>query len=226
LYYPPRRGIPGYWEGMPGFGDRVEHNKEIPNEMTLPSTCAGKLLRFPYKTWSLFLICNPGWLVQNSDRGIGDLYTAFIVFGRAIGPDNLDVWFVNRKEVNNNLPSMQTTDIERMSTYCSKFGLVPSKTPQVVTVISHPDRKQVGGVFVTNLNGSASGSVQSLTELTDELLKTGLDQSSLDHSYWQTVASTLSSVMSGASCYLNKVSFSIKTGVFNAEITHDASGKC
>jgi hypothetical protein len=176
--------------------------------------------------WSLFVVCNPSWILQNGDAGIQDLFRAFIAFGRAIGPDNLAVWFVNTKYPLFEGPTLESTDIERMSKYCSKFGLIPSTTPQVITVINYPDDNDVGGQFVTNLNGDALDSARALTELTDELLETGLDQSTLDESYWHSIAIAASSAMKHASCYLNKVSFSIKTGVFNAEITHDVAGKC
>jgi hypothetical protein len=116
-----------------------------------------------------------------------------------------------------------------MSTYCEKFGLLPSQTPQVVTTIRHPDDADVdaGGKVVANLSGDALNSARALTDLTDELLKTGLNQSSLDSNEWgHKVASVASTVMGSASCYLNKVSISITTGVFNAEIAHASDGRC
>jgi hypothetical protein len=47
----------------------------------------------PHRTWSLFLVCNPAWLLRNNDEGIAKLFYVFWVFGSAIGPDNLAVWF-------------------------------------------------------------------------------------------------------------------------------------
>src|ERR1700737_4544399 len=47
----------------------------------------------PYKSWSLFLICNPRWMLENGDKGIRDLFIAYYAFSRAIGPYNLAVWF-------------------------------------------------------------------------------------------------------------------------------------
>jgi hypothetical protein len=114
-----------------------------------------------------------------------------------------------------------------MSRYCVKFGLRPSQTPQVVTVTRYPDDSDVGAKVVANLNGDSENSASALTDLADELLKTGLNQASLDEGQWgTTVAASVSSAMSHASCYLNKVSISVKTGVLNAEITHAAEKGC
>jgi hypothetical protein len=194
----------------------------VPDTNQMPRTCNG--CSESYKSWSLFLICNPRWILRSGDKGILDLYTAFDAFGRAIGPDNLAVWFTHQP---GQTPTIKNTDIERMSKYCAKFGLRPSQTPQVVTVTHYPDDSNVGATVVANLNGSAEDSANALTDLADELLKAGLDQASLDESHWgSTIAGSVSTTMSHASCYLNKVSFSIKTGVFNAEITHAADKGC
>ena len=40
----------------------------------------------PYRTWSLFLINNPQWLVTESNEKIKSLYDQFEAFGEAIGP--------------------------------------------------------------------------------------------------------------------------------------------
>src|SRR6266850_2591568 len=50
-----------------------------------------------YKTWSLFLVCNPRWLASDKTHELYDLYSQFESFGDSIGPDNLAVWFWKRK---------------------------------------------------------------------------------------------------------------------------------
>jgi hypothetical protein len=195
---------------------------EVPDTNQMPRTCHG--CSEDYKSWSLFLICNPRWILRSGDKGILDLYTAFDAFGRAIGPDNLAVWFTHNP---GETPTVKSTDIDRMAKYCAKFGLRPSQTPQVVTMTHYPDDANAGAKVIANLNGNAEDSANALTDLADELLKTGLNQASLDESHWgSTVAASVSSAMGHASCYLNKVSFSIKTGVVNAEITHAAEKGC
>src|SRR5262245_2609085 len=46
-----------------------------------------------YKSWSLFLVCNPAWIVKNGDRGLTELYYQFKAFGDVIGDKNLAIWF-------------------------------------------------------------------------------------------------------------------------------------
>jgi hypothetical protein len=109
-----------------------------------------------------------------------------------------------------------------MSEYCQKFGLVPSETPQVVTTTRHPDSRELGDRVVANLNGDEDTSAHALAILTDQLLKTGISQRNLDsREGWSQFVSGATAVVSATGCYLNKVSFSIKTGFFNAEIVHD-----
>ena len=117
--------------------------------------------------------------------------------------------------------------IERMGTYCERFNLLPSQTPQVVTVSRYPDDPDIGGKVVANLSGNAADSSRALTELTDELIRTGLNQTTLDESQWGSrVAASFFAAVSHATCYLNKVSLSINTGVFKAEIAHTADKGC
>ena len=61
-----------------------------------------------YKSWSLFLICNPGWILVNGDDGILKLFSAYKAFSQAIGPKNLAVWFSNPPT---QVPTTDTTDI-------------------------------------------------------------------------------------------------------------------
>src|SRR3981081_1452944 len=46
-----------------------------------------------FKTYSLFLVCNPQWLDPAKNTGLLQLYRQFQNFGRAIGDDQLRVWF-------------------------------------------------------------------------------------------------------------------------------------
>jgi hypothetical protein len=176
------------------------------------------------QSYSLFLVCNPRWILANGDQGIAKLFHSYEVFGATIGPNNLALWF---SKTRGQTATTENTDIDRMSGYCERFGLFPSATPQVVTTTRHPDAPDIGGKVVANLNGDAEDSARALTDLTDELLKTGLSQRSLDESEWgRRIGSAASTVLASTACYLNKVSISIKTGVFNAEIAHSADGKC
>jgi len=177
-----------------------------------------------YDSWSLFLVCNPAWLLENGDRGVAELFRAYKAFGQAIGPKNLAIWFWKAPAMT---PTLENTDIGRMSEYCQKYRLTPSDTPQVVATTRHPDEPEPGDRVVANLNGDAANSARALTDLTDQLLKTGLNQSGLDDSdRWRRVASAGSAALSSVACYFNKVSISIKTGALNAELTHSSDRGC
>jgi hypothetical protein len=155
-----------------------------------------------FRSYSLFLICNPRWILANGDEGIGKLFNAYTVFGATIGPENLALWFAKAPGWT---AMTENTDIERMSTYCQKFGLLPSATPQVVTTTHHPDAPDVGGKVVASLSGSAENSALALTDLTDELLKTGISQRSLDVSEWgRRIGSAASTLLASTACYLTR----------------------
>jgi hypothetical protein len=62
-----------------------------------------------YESWSLFLICNPAWIVQNRDEGIGALFDQYRAFGDAIGPRNLAIWFWKEPAPE---PSAELTDVQ------------------------------------------------------------------------------------------------------------------
>src|SRR5262249_40858281 len=46
-----------------------------------------------FKTWSIFLITNQQWLLRETSGRLERLYENFTIFGNAIGPENLAVWF-------------------------------------------------------------------------------------------------------------------------------------
>ena len=177
-----------------------------------------------YESWSIFLICNPAWVLQNGDRGIEQLFQAYKVFGETIGPNNLAIWFWKTPAMS---PTVGNSDLGRMSGYCAKYGLTPSETPQVVTTTVYPDLENPGDRVVANLNGSAENSAQALSDLTDQLLLTGLNQAGLDENErWRRITVAGFSALSSVACYFNKVSISIKTKILNVDIAHISEESC
>jgi len=178
-----------------------------------------------YGTWSLFLVCNPAWIVTNGDAGIADLFRRYRAFGEAIGPKNLAVWFWKRPAVS---PSAELTDVSRSSEYCAKYKLLPSGSPHVLVSVRHPDEAVSGDHFVVRLNGlAAEDSALALAKLTDQILITGMNQQGLDaDDRWRRLLAATSGAISAAGCYFNKISFSFKTGPVNAEISHVAERGC
>ncbi len=173
-----------------------------------------------HSTWSLFLVCNPAWILQNGDQGIAELFKQYKAFGDAIGPNNLAIWFWKKPGT----PTADNTDVSRSSTYCEKYKLLPSESPHVLVTTSYPDDAIPGDHFVVRLNGlDGQDSADALAKLTDQLLVTGLNQSEIDAGdRWRRTLAAVGSAISKTGCYFNKVSFSIKTGALNAEIAHSA----
>jgi hypothetical protein len=133
-----------------------------------------------YKSWSLFLICNPAWIVENGDKGIEELFHRYKAFGESIGPNNLAIWFWRKPAV---APTSDNTDISRSAVYCEKYKLLPSESPHVLVTTRHPDDQDPGDRLVVSLNGlDAHDSALAITKLADQLVATGLSQSGLDNS--------------------------------------------
>ncbi len=174
-----------------------------------------------FDSWSLFLICNPAWLVENGDRGIGELFSRYKAFGDAIGPKNLAIWFWKKRGI----PTADNTDVSRSSEYCGRYKLLPSDAPYVLVTTHHPDEPSPKDFFVMRLNGlNGQDSARALAKLTDQIVLTGLKQSELDWgTRWQRLLTATSAALKATGCYFNKVSFSFKTSVFTAEIEHSAT---
>jgi hypothetical protein len=180
-----------------------------------------------YRSWSLFLVCNPSWNVENGERGILELHRQYTAFGDAIGAKHLAVWFTRTLgDEADHESAAKDTDFERSSAYCEKYKLLPSESPHVLVTTRYPDDPDPGDRFVVKLNGlDAPRMGDVLTKLTDQLVVTGLNQGGLDDSVrWRRVLSALSSAISAAGCFFNKVSFSIKSGPVNADIEHSGKG--
>jgi len=178
-----------------------------------------------YKSWSLFLICNPAWIVQNGDKGIEELFYQYKAFGGAIGPSHLAIWFWKKPAVT---PTADNTDIERSSIYCARYKLLPSDSPHVLLTTRYPDDQDPGDRLVVSLNGlDAHNSALAITKLTDQLLVTGLNQSGLDSGdRWRRVLAAAATAISVAACYFNKVSLELKTSVVSAKIEHSTGNGC
>lgn len=134
-----------------------------------------------YKTYSLFLICNPGWLQPDSGKPQTQwLYQSFQRFGRAIGDDNLAVWFWrSRKKENRFLADPDNVDLQRSARFCKAWHLTPSAGPHLVITSTYPDeRKLASGMpdqsAVFELGNMADNQINDLlTKLTDQLLLSG-----------------------------------------------------
>ena len=87
----------------------------------------------PYRTWSLFLINNPQWLVTESNEKIKSLYDQFEAFGEAIGPNQVAVWFWSGK-------TQRDVDVARSVEFCEKLKLPPSGGPYILVTSDYPGK--------------------------------------------------------------------------------------
>lgn len=135
-----------------------------------------------FKTYSLFLICNPAWLDPAKSAGLTELYQQFQAFGRSIGDDQAAIWFWRttvQKGWENHLAPADAIDVERSVRFCKAWKLKPSDGPFLVITSARPDETNLSqglpdgsAVFqLGNLNPTQITSL--LGKLTDALLLDG-----------------------------------------------------
>lgn len=207
----------------PGFGQEMA-------EM-VPST--GPIPRDHYRTWSLFLVCNPAWLEPEKSSDLLNLYKQFRIFGRSIGDDHLAVWFWKKRTDANDPKLAENVDVERSVRFCSALGLTPSAGPHLVVTTEYPDETKLPADRATfELAGLAPAEVTKLLQkLTDELVLKGRADALLTKvlesnggtgtavaappSLWIRLLEAAQRTIIGFGC---KVSVQIKTGFLNAEL--------
>jgi hypothetical protein len=174
-----------------------------------------------YKSWSLFLVCNPAWLLPENQEMLLNLYRQFQAFGSAIGPKHLAIWFWKRQPQWGASHPAQDIDVERGSEYCAKFGLLPSKSPHVLVTTSYPEvTASVGNYSILELNGVPSNDITGLlTKVADQLLVQGLRQAELDsEAYWRAWQRSFEAVGDALAGFMKRVKFTINTHFFTIEI--------
>jgi hypothetical protein len=131
-----------------------------------------KIPRDSFKTWSVFLMCNPDWASVERSRDVENLYWRFRAFGDAIGNDNLAVWFWRQKTTTKDPRLAENIDVARSVEYCRVLQKKPSEGPYLVVTNSYPDLAafpreraifQLGG-------GDPAAVAKLLNSLTDQLL--------------------------------------------------------
>ncbi len=95
--------------------------------------------RNSYKTWSLFLVCNPDWATPDRSGDLKNLYRRFKPFGDAIGKDNLAVWFWKRRVSVDDPKLADNVDVARSAEFCAALGKPPSQGPYLVVTTAYPD---------------------------------------------------------------------------------------
>src|ERR1700722_2641216 len=132
-----------------------------------------------FKTYSLFLVCKPQWLVPEKSIGLYQLYQQFENFGRTIGNDNAAVWFWKSKRSAHDPALAENVDVERSVRFCQAWKLKPSEGPHLVVTTIYPDESALSsglpkGSAVYGLGNMSSKEISDLlVKLTDELVEKG-----------------------------------------------------
>ena len=170
-----------------------------------------------YQSWSLFLISNPAWLLEERRQDLQGLYWNFEAFGRAIGDDHAAVWFW--KDGRGLTPD--NVDVERSSRYCAKFNLLPSEGPHILVTTTYPDLDALAGdYYVLKLNGAKPEDITLLlSKLADQVLVEGLDQWALDsEQYWRAWVRVFKTAGRGLTSFIKRVTLTVDTKFFKVEI--------
>ena len=133
-----------------------------------------------FKTYTLFLVCNPNWLAPEENQNLYNLYMGFESFGRAIGDDNLAVWFWKSGERHSSVrPFASFVDVERSVRFCQAWKLKPTSGPHIVFLSTYPDENHLSSGLPKQSAVFALGAMKQsqisdlLGKLTDQLVLTG-----------------------------------------------------
>lgn len=201
-----------------GSGQEPSTGQSINNTYSSTVTAAGIE---PFKTWSLFLVCNPAWLSQKSTVRLEALYDQFRSFGWVIGPDNLAVWFrPDKHRTGTTARGPAIYDAERASLYCAKYKLASAASPHVVVTDRYPDGEDTGRQIIVALGDADSAvSMKILTELTDQIRKGNIRQDDINlEIYWRGWEQIGRNLVKIISPVFSRLSFSINAGALKVEL--------
>jgi len=141
----------------------------------------GKSEKIPenFKSYSLFLVCNPQWLTPDKSQGLYGLYQTFEGFGRTIGDDNAAVWFWKARRPAYDRQLADNVDVERSVRFCQAWRLKPSEGPHLVVTTTYPDESHLSSGLpkdsaVYGLGNMSPVEISNLlAKLTDELVQKG-----------------------------------------------------
>ena len=167
-----------------------------------------------YRSWSLFLVCNPTWLLPEKAASLAHLYRWHQALGAATGQEHAAIWFYRQKES----PEGEHVDVERSIRFCKRFELTPSQGPFVVLTTVHPEHWLKGdSILVLAFSDKTGSQISSmLSKLTDQVVSEQLSQDAIDsQAYWLAWIR----VVEVACKWLDKVRFKISAKVLEVERT-------
>ena len=121
-----------------------------------------------YRSYSLFLVCDPSWPGKGKSFNLRSLYDDFAIFGQAIGKNNLAVWFWKGDSPDSLfLGTAEHVDTGRAAIFCKVWHLPPASGPFLVVTSAYPDEDHLldglpAGHAVFALGGMNSDQVETL----------------------------------------------------------------
>lgn len=193
----------------------------------IPTEVAGISIR----SWSLFLICEPSWILQRDPERLLRLYWRFLDLGQALGPEHAAVWFWTR---NPDLPGngeIQTAiDVVRSLAFCSQLELSPTEGPFLLVTTDYPGPGLVSDLpntfqiprnrAILRLPDPQTADFESLMENVLEAVYSG-DLRNLDggtESFWRAWQSVFQSVQAGVTGAASRINVTIRTVFFEVTI--------
>lgn len=184
--------------------------------------------REPYKTWSLFLINNPQWVVAESNDRVKKLYDQFEAFGKAIGRDHVAVWFWSQNIWQDSF-FYRAVDVIRCAEFCERLKLSPSGGPYILVTAEYPGTGLLNDsstflptplqhFYTVSLNNKSADEVmQLLIRLADRIVANriaDLDTASQEYwSGWQRAFEAIRDFLSA-----REMSVTIKTPVSEIQV--------
>jgi hypothetical protein len=189
-----------------------------------------------YKTWSLFLINNPEWILPQKEENLNNLFEQFKAFGDAIGPENLAVWFWvgEASEPWATKPrDIKNVDFLRSSAFCSQLKLPASKSPYILITTEYPgagllsDYPQTFNTpenySIVELNNLSADEITSvLNKIADQLLTEDISSINTEsEDFWRSLQNTYEAIRDNLVSFSKKISISINTSFFKVELKDD-----
>jgi hypothetical protein len=197
------------------------HVRIAASQAVFESTIAGQPIPKNYQSWSLFLICNPQWLLAENESKLAGLHQQFRSFGQAIGAKHLAVWFWKRPPAPGG-PVAENIDVDRSAAFCTKLKLLPSRSPYVVVTTVYPDLDQetLKPEVLIELNNLTPPDIGNLLNtLADQLLVQGLRQATFDtEQYWNAWKRSAESMRDFLGRMVKKVKLTINTPFVKLEV--------
>lgn len=176
----PRRKVHApYWPIWLLLGTMLLWTAQAMSQARVPIPFNQGIPEQGFKSWSLFLVCDPAWLHPEKQTALLDLRQRYWFFGDTTGSGHAAVWFTREVDPDSEL------DTDRMRKYCERFQLVPSAGPHIVVTTIPPDRWAAGDSKVQlALKGSAADAQRKLTKLNDLIAQEKLSQQQMDSELW------------------------------------------